>query len=101
MKQILLGTLALLLGLIACTSTGMAWEKRLRHLRPLDVQKNVERLLQLNECRYCFLRGANLYEYDLRNADLTGADLSGAIWSDGTKCLPGSIGMCKKPQPQP
>ena len=56
------------------------------------------------------LRNADLSYADLSQADLSFADLSGAnlgganldqtrlghaIWIDGTKCLPGSIGECR------
>jgi uncharacterized protein YjbI with pentapeptide repeats len=56
------------------------------------------------------LRGARLHnalldQADLSYADLTGADLSGAslanarlanaIWTDGKRCLPGSMGSCR------
>ena len=75
-----------------------AWEPRLRHLRQLDVGKNVEQLLQLKRCRFCYLRGANLKGYDLWDADFTGADLSDVIWMDGRKCRVGSIGKCLPPK---
>ena len=38
------------------------------------------------------LKGANLKQADLEGADTEGADFSGAIWTDGKKCLPNSIG---------
>lgn len=56
------------------------------------------------------LRAADLSKANLSNADLSYADLkdaklvdtiynnanlSNAIWTDGTKCLPGSIGVCR------
>ncbi len=46
------------------------------------------------------LRGADLRGADLRNAYLAdnkweGAYLTGAIWTDGRKCGPNSIGRCK------
>jgi len=42
------------------------------------------------------LYGANLKNANLSNANLGGANLSWAIWTDGTTCGVGSIGMCKK-----
>ena len=72
------------------------WEPRLRELRAYDVTKNRARLLETRECRGCYLRGAMLLNYDLRDVDITNADLSGATWTDGEICLPGSIGFCKK-----
>jgi uncharacterized protein YjbI with pentapeptide repeats len=40
------------------------------------------------------LQGALLVGAQLRWANLIEADLSGAIWSNGHKCAPGSIGIC-------
>lgn len=65
------------------------------------------------------MKGANLQNADLTNADLSAADLSfadlrgaapggvvvggarldHAIWFDGGKCLPGSVGTCVKSAP--
>ena len=76
--------------------TVFGWEPRLRHLRSYDVQKNRARLLETRECRGCFLRGAVLVDFDLRDVDIQNADLQGAIWVDGERCIIGSIGYCKK-----
>lgn len=72
--------------------------------------------LSYAEFRDARMKGANLRNSDLSNADLSGADLSyadlqdarisgamfeltrldNAIWIDGNKCLPGSVGRCAK-----
>lgn len=44
--------------------------------------------------------GADLREANLSGATVTrmmlqGADLSGAVWTDGRKCAPGSVGACR------
>jgi hypothetical protein len=54
--------------------------------------------------RQAKLNNAHLDDADLSYADLTGADLSGvkmhntklgnAIWTDGSRCLPGSVDKC-------
>ncbi|OGG96929.1 MAG: hypothetical protein A2527_00170 [Candidatus Lambdaproteobacteria bacterium RIFOXYD2_FULL_50_16] len=88
--------LGLYLGLNAESST---WEPRLRPLQKMDVKANVDRIHRLGECRYCYLKRANLHHIDLTSVDLTGADLEGAVWSDGTVCQRGSIGRCVPPKP--
>ncbi len=55
--------------------------------------------------RGAYLIGATFRRATLRNVDLrgakigganfSGADLAGAIWTNGKKCLPGSVGYCK------
>ena len=42
-----------------------------------------------------YLNDANMTGANLANADLTDANLSGAIWTDGKKCLKGSVEKCK------
>jgi hypothetical protein len=42
-----------------------------------------------------YLNGANLTGANLTNADLSDAELSGAIWTNGEKCLKGSVEKCK------
>lgn len=47
--------------------------------------------------------GANLQRADLSGAETSsksfaaGTDLSNAIWSNGVRCIPGSIGVCRQP----
>ena len=41
------------------------------------------------------LQGANFRGANLTGVDFGDADLSGAIWTDGQRCLPGSIGQCR------
>ncbi len=41
------------------------------------------------------LTNSNLFFTNLTSATLTGADFSGAIWTDGSQCSSGSIGLCK------
>ncbi len=60
----------------------------------------------LRDCVFSRVRfnGADLRRADLRNSlltevDLSGADLSGAIWTDGTVCAPGSLGVCRRHGP--
>jgi len=72
--------------------------------------------LSYGEFRDARMKGANLRDSDLSNADMSGADLSyadlqkariggaifdrarldHAIWTDGGKCLPGSVGVCAR-----
>ena len=63
-----------------------------------------EAVLTGAKLRQAKLNNAHLENADLSYADLTGADLSGvrmhntklgnAIWTDGSRCLPGSIDKC-------
>ena len=41
------------------------------------------------------LRGANLAGAQMTNVDWEGAQLGGAIWLDGRRCAPTSVGSCK------
>jgi len=41
------------------------------------------------------LRSANLLHADLSSANMREANLSNAIWTDGRKCMAGSIGECR------
>jgi uncharacterized protein YjbI with pentapeptide repeats len=42
-----------------------------------------------------YLNGANLTGANLTDADLSDAELSGTIWTNGDKCLKGSVKKCK------
>jgi hypothetical protein len=55
--------------------------------------------LQNSDLSYADLSGANLSFTNLRDANLGGANLEGvrfdeAVWFDGSRCLPGSLGDC-------
>jgi len=41
------------------------------------------------------LQGSNFQGAHLTAVDFQGSDLSGAIWTDGRRCLPGSVGKCR------
>ncbi len=61
--------------------------------------------LQNADLTYTDLGGADLSFADLRGANLGGAGLEGArfdeaVWFDGERCLPGSVGDCVKARPQ-
>ncbi len=43
---------------------------------------------------YATFREATLFNADLSGADLRGTIFNGAVWTDGTICQNGSIGMC-------
>jgi uncharacterized protein YjbI with pentapeptide repeats len=45
---------------------------------------------------YADLTVANLLRANLGGANMTGTNFSGATWTDGSKCLNGSVGYCKK-----
>ena len=47
---------------------------------------------------YANLRQATLYQADLTGADLRGTVFDGAIWVDGTVCVTGSVGGCRRNQ---
>lgn len=43
-----------------------------------DVKNNIKTLMKTKKCRYCLLKGANLYRFNLTGVDLEGANLDGA-----------------------
>jgi len=91
--------LTLVFGLyLVLNAESSTWEPRLRPLKSMDVKANVDRIHRLGECRFCYLRGANLRNIDLEGVDLTGANLEGVVWSDGTRCQRGSVGRCIPPK---
>lgn len=46
--------------------------------------------------RSCVLSDWDLRGTDLRDTNLSNVNLDGATWSNGRKCGPGSIGICKQ-----
>jgi uncharacterized protein YjbI with pentapeptide repeats len=45
---------------------------------------------------YANFSGANLRKANFTNVMAAGADFTGAVWTNGKRCLQGSIGMCKQ-----
>jgi uncharacterized protein YjbI with pentapeptide repeats len=49
---------------------------------------------------YAILRETTLFRAKLRGADLRGTIFDGAVWIDGAICQTGSVGFCRRIQPE-